>query len=802
MVNLELDFRREVPVTCHFTVIFVRVSRIWQCAAADSSQSEGSSFLLLVSFLGEASINRAESKHDDKVYIVYMGGLRSRNGAGRSDHAQLLSELMKRKKNHILHTYNNSFLGFAARLTDKEAKLLAKSPGVVSVFPDQVAQPQTTRSWDFLTSQNYASKVRDSTTPTSSPSQVSWSTGSDTIIGIIDFGIWPKHPIFNDKYMSAIPSRWKGICMPGEAFTCNRKVIGARYYDNPESPGSITTPLDFEGHGTHVASIAAGRHVWGGASYYGLAQGIPRGGSPESRIAAYRVCGADGDCKGAAILKAFDDAIADGVDVISISLGFWLQGPDPFIRDPIAIGAFHAAEKGVVVVSSGGNGGPSPGTVEKVVPWIVTVAATTIDRDFESKIVLGQNTVFKGGGINFSSLKKSAVYPLIDGCAAGTDHTDVADASDCVPGSLEDEKVKGKIVLCENKVMKGKKFNKLKSQGAIGMILVDDIHAQVPFKYGTNPIAAVNEEDGARIRYYIHSTRNASATILPTRSVIRSNKPAPVVVFFSSRGPPGFGVQNLIKPDIAAPGLGILAAWPPLNDSSWAFPGKPPLFNIESGTSQACPHVSGLAATIKSRHPTWTPDFIRSAIMTTATVKNNLNAPIITSTGARATPYDIGAGQIRLFSPLSPGLVYETKTADYLQFLCNMDYSASAIKTIASTIPNDFDCPSNSSLDLISDMNYPSIAVSGLEANGSRTVRRTVTNVGEAYSTFTVTVEAPNSMHVQVEPNILRFTKTAKKLSFQVTFMLTTYSQDDLFGSITWSNGKYKVRSPFAVSSA
>ncbi|GFP97709.1 co(2)-response secreted protease [Phtheirospermum japonicum] len=708
---------------------------------------------------------------------------------------------MKRKKNHIIHTYNKSFVGFAARLSVKEAKLIAQKPGVVSVFPNQVAQPQTTRSWDFLMSQYYAFKINDSTTPTSSHSQVSWSTGADTIIGIIDTGIWPEHPSFNDKYMRPIPLRWKGICMPGEEITCNRKVIGARYYDNLDEPGSMGTTRDDNGHGTHVASIASGNYVWR-ASYYGLAQGTPRGGSPSSRIAAYRVCGSDGRCMGSAILKAYDDAIADGVDVISVSLGWWSQVQDPFIHDPILIGAFHAAEKGVLVVGSAGNGGPSPGTVEKVFPWILTVAATSIDRHFEAAIVLGPNMVIKGGGINFSDLNKFAIYPLVDGRSAGSCQTDVADASNCVPGSLDDDKVKGKIVLCEHKV-KGRKFDSLKSQGAIGMILIDDIQSQVPFQYGTSPIAAVSEEDGARIRFYINSTSNALATILPTRSVIRSYKPAPVVPFFSPRGPPAYGLQNLIKPDVAAPGLAILAAWPPFNDSSRPFPGKEPsLFNINSGTSMACPHVSGLAATVKSHHPTWTPDIIRSAIMTTATQKNNLNAPITTDTGSRATPYDIGAGEISVFGSLWPGLVYETKATDYIQFLCNMGYNASVIKTIASTVPNNFACPSNSNSDLISDMNYPSISVSGLEANGRRTVTRTLTNVGEQYSIYTVTVEAPDSMHVQVVPKILRFTKTAKKLSFQVTFTLTKFSQEDLFGSITWCSRNYKVRSPFAVSSA
>ncbi|KAL0351729.1 UNVERIFIED_CONTAM: CO(2)-response secreted protease [Sesamum calycinum] len=749
--------------------------------------------LLLILFLGQT--NAAQ----ERVYIVYMGASVSPNGTPRNDHTQLLTSLIKRNKNSVVQNYNKGFSGFAARLSEEEAKSIAQRPGVVSVFPDPVLQLHTTRSWDFL---KYQTAVKIDSTPTS-PIDSS-SAGADTIIGILDTGIWPEAESFIDDNMSPIPSHWKGKCMEGRNFTssnCNRKVIGARYYDDPDSGTEFGTPRDESGHGTHVASTAAGRLV-SGASYYGLAKGTAEGGSPGSRIAMYRVCTPGGGCLGSAILKAFDDAIADGVDVLSLSLGSSPGEPD-FSTDPIAIGAFHAVEKGIIVACSAGNSGPSPLTVVNVAPWILTVAATTIDRDFQADIVLGGNKVIKGGGINFSGLNKSAIYPLIDGTSAksSSNQHDQADARNCIPGSLDDSKVKGKIVLCENKdddYGAKDKFDTLTSQGAVGMILVDNNDRQVPSKYGTFPIAAVTEEDGAQILSYVKSNSNPLATILPT-VLIPNYKPAPVVGYFSSRGPT-FGIKNLLKPDIAAPGVAILAAWPS-NDKREALPKKePPVFDILSGTSMACPHVSGLAAIVKSQHPTWSPSAIRSAIMTTAIQMNNLHAPITTNTGSRATAYDIGAGEISLSGPLQPGLVYETETIDYIQFLCNTGYDTSKIKSIAPDVPNNFSCSSNSNSDAISDMNYPSIAITNLKENESKTVNRTVTNVGEEDLTYTAIVEAPASMHVQVVPNVLQFTKNVKKLSFQVTFKLGTSSGDDLFGSITWSNEKYKVRSPFVVS--
>jgi subtilisin family serine protease len=171
-----------------------------------------------------------------------------------------------------------------------------------------------------------------------------------------------------------------------------RKLIGARYYNLTDVRGPLdggNSPRDRAGHGTHTSSTAAGNAVTG-ASYYGLAPGTAKGGSASSRVAMYRVCSEAG-CGGSAILAGFDDAVADGVDVISVSLGASPYFRPDFSEDPIAIGSFHAVAKGVMVVCSAGNAGPEAATVVNAAPWILTVAATTIDRSFESDVVLGGN---------------------------------------------------------------------------------------------------------------------------------------------------------------------------------------------------------------------------------------------------------------------------------------------------------------------------------------------------------------------------------------------------------------------------
>lgn len=185
-----------------------------------------------------------------------------------------------------------------------------------------------------------------------------------------------------------------------------RKLIGARYYNNlaestqpPTNKSQIPeitsfgSPRDSVGHGTHTSSTAAGSIVTN-ASYYGLAQGVAKGGSPSSRIAMYKACSLGG-CAGSTVLKAIDDAINDGVDIISISIGMSSIFQSDFLSDPIAVGAFHANQKGVLVVCSGGNDGPDPFTVVNSAPWILTVAASSIDRAFQSTIVLGNGSVLK-----------------------------------------------------------------------------------------------------------------------------------------------------------------------------------------------------------------------------------------------------------------------------------------------------------------------------------------------------------------------------------------------------------------------
>ncbi|KZV47299.1 Xylem serine protein 1 precursor [Dorcoceras hygrometricum] len=752
-------------------------------------------------------------------YIVYMGGSSDANGRDDSSHLQMLSSLIPSEDGErrlLLNSYNHAFRGFSAMLTENEASILSGYDEVLSVFPDAVLELHTTRSWDFL-------EARDSKLW----SRISYDHSSaDVIIGVIDTGIWPESPSFNDDGIAEIPSKWKGVCMEGSDFNkshCNRKLIGARYYHNKafvvkQNETNPTknrgSPRDIVGHGTHTASIAGGARV-ANASYYGLAKGTIRGGLPSARIASYKACTLDG-CQGSIILKAIDDALKDGVDIISISIGISSIFQSDFLSDPIAIGAFHAEQLGIMVVCSGGNDGPDQYTVVNSAPWIFTVAASTIDRAFESRILLGNNESFEGAAINFSPLSAGKRYPLVFGGDVASSFTPVSDARyffedltghfkskcrNCMPGSIDYKKAAGKIVVCvSDDPMVSRRVKKLvvEDAKAKGIILIDHDGENAPMDSGTYPFAQIGQSIGSRLLQYINSTKNPTATVLASEE-IRKFKPAPVVASFSSRGP-GSLTENILKPDIMAPGVAILASVVPKIDSSYAAPGnKTSLFAIKSGTSMACPHVTGAMAFIKSIHPHWTSSIIKSALMTTASIYNNIGTPLTNSTtDYPSNAHETGVGEIFPTKALDPGLAFETTTDDHLNFLCYYGYKNQLVKSMSR---KNFSCPKNPNRDSISNINYPTISIGRLDRDGGpRKIKRFATNLGAPNATYFSSINAPSGLQVKVHPRKLVFTQGMKRASFKLFFDGKEASKGYNYGDIRWFDATHIVRLVFAVN--
>ncbi|XP_065879442.1 subtilisin-like protease SBT4.3 [Euphorbia lathyris] len=686
-----------------------------------------------------------------------MGSLRKEEYSPSAHHLSLLQQVIESSsaENLLVQSYGRSFNGFAAMLSDSEAKQLQSSKEVVSVFPSITYKLHTTRSWSFLgfeetTHQN----------PTAE---------SHLIIGVLDTGIWPESESFNDEGFNPPPKKWKGSCKGGQNFTCNNKLIGARYYGLESS-----TARDGDGHGTHTASTAAGRSVRN-ASFFGLANGTARGGVPSARIAAYRVCAAG--CSGADILAGFDDAIADGVDIITISIGS--DSPLEYFDDVIAIGAFHAMEKGILTCNSAGNNGPNLGYVSSVAPWILSVAAGSTDRRFIDKVVLGNGKELIGNSVNSFDLKGKS-FPVINSSEAKTTFYFW-----CFDQCLNSSLVKGKIVVCGD--VDG--ANEAKRAGAVGSILRGSVREDISNTWPLPALVLPNDERFGALKSYMKSSRRPVEKLLKSETIKDST--APLVASFSSRGP-NMIVRDLLKPDIVAPGVDILAAYAPNAPLSLnPLDERRVKFNIVSGTSMACPHAAGIAAYIKTFHPTWSPSAIKSAIMTTAVPMN--------ATENSGAEFAYGSGGINPLRAIHPGLVYDAQKTDYLTFLCSIGYNETAIRAISGD--NSTRCTKGDKKASVKDLNYPCMTAE-IGGNQSFIVRfsRTVTNVGIPKSTYKAHVSTSLKLKVEVVPNVLSFKSINEKKSFNVTVSGRGLSNDQMMSaSLVWNDGTHNVRSPIVV---
>ncbi|KAL6311900.1 hypothetical protein AAG906_010954 [Vitis piasezkii] len=549
----------------------------------------------------------------------------------------------------LLYSYKRSFNGFVVKLTEEEMKELEGMDGVVSIFLMRRKAPHNkVMGFHWVSQQVNRTSVE-----------------SDAIIAVLDTGIWPESDSFKDKGFGPPPSKWKGICQGlsiSLATSKSYKIIGARYYRSygEFSPEDLQTPRDSEGHGTHTASTAAGGLV-SMASLLGFGLGTAR------------ICWSDG-CADADILAAFDDAIADGVDIISLSVGG--STPKNYFADSIAIGAFHAMKNGILT-------------------------STSADRKFFTKVQLGDSKVYEGISIN--TFEPNGMYPFI----YGGDAPNITGgfSANTSRNSLDPNLVKGKIVLCDIISNGTGAF----LAGAVGTVMADRgaKDSARPFPL---PASYLGAQDGSSIAYYVTSTS-------PYSGCMATNSPIS-------------GVQG----DTRAV-----------------------LYNMQSGTSMACPHATGAAAYIKSFHPTWSPAAIKSALMTT--------------------------GNIDPLKSVNPGLVYDADKIDYVKFCVG--------KVIL---------PRSYNFGTVWDLNYPSFALSSVTFESITGVfTRTVTNVGSPVSTYKATVTgAPIGLQIQVVPDILSFTSLGQKLSFVLKVEGST-DKSIVSASLVWDDGVHQVRSPIVV---
>ncbi|RHN57338.1 putative tripeptidyl-peptidase II [Medicago truncatula] len=594
-----------------------------------------------------------------------------------------------------------------------------------------------------------------------------------------------------------------------------QSLIGARIFSkNYESqfgklnPSNLTA-RDFIGHGTHTLSTAAGNFS-PDVTIFGNGNGTAKGGSPRARVASYKVCWSKtdaGGCHEADILAAFDQAIYDGVDVISNSLG----GSSPYIEalftDGISIGSFHAFAKNIVVVCSAGNDGPAPRSVTNVAPWSFTVAASTIDREFVSHISIGNKNYIKGASLSkgLPSGPSKKIYQMIHSIDARLLNATIQDARFCKPRTLDPTKVKGKILVCtrlEGTTSVAQGFEAALA-GAVGVFVINDEKSGSLLLAEPHPLPGAsmnaNEDEDIDEREWFgkggtdeNITRKMVAYMSDARTYT-GLKPSPIMAGFSSRGPSA--VQPLIlKPDITAPGVNILAAYSlATSPSNLPSDTRRVPYNLQQGTSMSCPHVAGIVGLLKTLHPSWSPAAIKSAIMTTATTLDNTNQPIRDAFDKIATPFEYGSGHIQPNLAMDPGLVYDISTTDYLNFICVFGHNHNLLKFFNY---NSYICPEFYNIE---NLNYPSITVYNRGPNLIN-VTRTVTNVGSP-STYVVEIQQLEEFKVHVQPSSLTFKEIGEKKTFQVILEAIGMPPHGfpVFGKLTWTNGNHRVTSPIVV---
>jgi len=726
-----------------------------------------------------------------------------------------------------IYSYRFGLNGFAARMSTAQAQKLQNLPEVLNVWEDEVRPMATRYSPTFL-------GLFDNDTGLRSAAGLD---GDGIIIGIIDSGIAPAHPALRDtqeadrpglcrsswaettllgKWLCRrydkrpdtlvfeAPESWNGECESGEQFVetdCNNKLIGARWFidgaleTGPIDDNEIRSARDADGHGTHTATIAAGNRS--SASIFGTLIGDIEGIAPKARVAAYKACWLrPGDtrasCNTSDLANAIDAAVADGVDIISYSIGSSLRR----ISAPDEIALMAATKAGVLSVVAAGNEGPNLGTVGSPAgaPWVITAAASS--RDGTSSVEALQITAPPGLEGKYATKEANFTAPLqdndpIEGRFVLVDDDDDTLASGGSTGTTSDacqalvngDEVSGNIALIQRTgCLFEDMIRNAEDAGAIAAVVYNNAGDPIVM-HGTEgssdiPALMIGQADANLILAELDADVDVTV-VLDKSFLLTTDDTGNVMASFSARGPAP--VPDILKPDVTAPGINILAGFTP--DAANAASGEN--FAFLSGTSMSTPHVAGVAALLLQAHPEWTPALIRSALMTSA------RQDVLATAGlGDASPFDFGAGHIAPNDASDPGLVFDVSDDEFDAFACGIESPA-----VASSRCDTLEAAGYSFE--ASDLNQPSIGLSDLTSQ--RTVQRRVTNVSEEADTYVVSVSPLPGMTVDISPPNLALAP-GESATFDVT---TTYLSGPLdlwrFGSLTWSGTTHDVYTPIAV---
>lgn len=773
-------------------------------------QLKGASGIARASELGElipsnqlVALARNNYNADSPTMAAYTAALRSRQEEVASQIGNF----------EILNSYAHTFNGFSAKMTEAQAEALRNHPDVVAVYDDEVQQPQTANTPAFL----------GLTGP--GGNHTIGNKGEGVVVGILDSGIWPENPSYADDgtYSDPADLGWTGTCDAGDeagaaedgtdTFNCNNKLIGARFYntsfkntyDVRYDLGEFESPRDADGHGSHTSSTAAGNEGVT-ATRGGVELGTVSGIAPRARVAMYKVCWNANYVSPAGVrergcffgdsMAAIDQAVVDGVDVLNYSIGN-VTG----LNSPVYNAALSAAEAGVFFAGSAGNDGPGPATVSNIAPWVTTVAASTYDGTVP---VVGEELA-----VSIDDAASAPIFSIEGSITAEAPEAFSGDLAVTVPANAcapltNPEAIAGQVALIARGTCNfSDKILNAQNAGATGVVVYSD--NRTPLAMGgdgtgiTIPGRMITNEDGLAL-----AEASVASTVTVTWSdvgiTIEDEVQGNLMADFSSRGV-NPQTNDIIKPDITAPGVQILAA---NSEDQLDFggneDGQP--FHYLQGTSMSSPHIAGMAALLREQRPDWSPAQIKSALMTSA--RQNLTNQAGT---IAAGPFDFGAGHADPVPAMNPGLTYDANLKDYLAFLCGQGEANLVAGQLeggcASLVDEGFATDA-------SQLNYPSIAIGNLVAE--ETISRTVTDVTGAGGTYTVSVEEPAGINIEVKtfdsagvetPSDDLVVEANGKASYSLTFTKGEgfVPEQFVFGAITLTGTDgTEVRSPIGVN--
>ncbi|WP_295661447.1 S8 family serine peptidase [uncultured Nocardioides sp.] len=510
-----------------------------------------------------------------------------------------------------VYRWTTALNGFATRLTAAQAGALAADPAVELVEPDVVlplAAVPTTRT----TSLGLARASRRE------------RGGAGVVVGVVDSGIAPDSPVFADTPgLGRQPERFVGGCATADdwpAEVCNRKLVGAQWFvagygaDRVRSSESLS-PRDVTGHGTQVASVAAGN---AGVSITADDESGAFGGvAPQARVAAYKACWSapdptDDGCSTADLVSAIDRATADRVDVLNLSVA----GPTAY--DTVERALLGATENDVVVVAAAGNDARRQYAAHPA-PWVTTVGALA-GSVRAGRVHVRGGPRLEGATRSVEPVGRARLVLATDVSAPGAGRRE---AARCLPGSLDAGLAAGAVVVCRRGgSARVEKSQTVRHADGVGMVLLNRRPGTVADDFHSLPTVHLEAREGRVLLRWLRRHPRAEAALRPLG---RTTAPLRLAGWSA----PGDPTSGTLKPDLVAPATGVLGAVPSTTGRRW---------DLFTGTSAAAAQVSGVAALVRARHRDWSADVVRSALSTTAVPVGGPGAGLRQGAGRSAAP--------------------------------------------------------------------------------------------------------------------------------------------------------------------